>query len=69
MDSLAELFEKDYGFTVEKKLLDSRKGNPSHQLMDFLTSFVNKHDGKNTLLIIYYAGHGFSAKNGLKITA
>lgn len=31
---------------------------PQHQINRFLSTFVEKHDGPNTLLIVYYTGHG-----------
>ncbi len=40
------------------------KTKAQHQFNDILASFVREHDRRNSLLIIYYAGHGFSEKGG-----
>jgi Caspase domain len=41
--------------------LNSRQGKkPRLQIHKHLADFVHDEDGKDTLLIIYYAGHGIS---------
>jgi hypothetical protein len=31
---------------------------PQHQISRYLSAFVEKHDGRNNLMIVYYTGHG-----------
>ena len=51
------MFEEDYGFEVHKSVIDSTDG-PRKKLNRDLSSFVFDHDKPDTLLILYYAGHG-----------
>jgi hypothetical protein len=44
---------------VEESIIDSTM-NPQIQLNRDLSAFVFKHHGPDTLLIVYYAGHGFA---------
>lgn len=56
VDKLETTFRKDYGFEVERTILPA--GKPQQKMLSNLASFVEKHDKKRSLLIIYYAGHG-----------
>ena len=55
------MFKEDYGFVVEKVLLDHDK-QPQTQINHYIGKFIFDHDklNTNTLNIIYYAGHGWS---------
>lgn len=48
---------------MERKIISS-KHSPEKWLTNYLSNFVCTHDEKNTLLIIYYAGHGWSNSVG-----
>ena len=54
------MFSKAYGFDVTHRQVDSNN-NPEIWLINYLSTFVCDHDKDDTLLIIYYAGHGWSA--------
>jgi hypothetical protein len=54
---LGTVFEQEYGFEVHKSVIDSTDG-PRKKLNADLSTFVLKHDKPDTLLILYYAGHG-----------
>ncbi len=60
---LAEVFRKDYQFEVEQRLLNHDK-RAQAQVNQHLANFVAEHDDKHALLIIYYAGHGWSEGSG-----
>lgn len=62
MAKLKEVFEKDYQFTVVETFLDKNVG-PQKQLNKHLAAFVADYDDEDTLLIVYYAGHGWSKKS------
>jgi hypothetical protein len=54
---LKDVFEAIYGYEVhDAKLM--KELNPTLQLNAFLANFVLASDKENTLMIIYYAGHG-----------
>jgi hypothetical protein len=66
------MFEDTYHFSVEARLLHTSENEfVQHQLADYLTQFVRRHDKPNskTLLIVYYAGHGVKhlTKRDLKL--
>lgn len=56
---LSGVFENKYGYKVIRHRINSRK-NPKKWLNKYLSNFVCKYDKEDTLLIIYYAGHGWS---------
>lgn len=56
---LAKLFRETYGFEVFARKINSKK-SPEKWLTNYLSNFVCDHDHEDTLLIIYYAGHGWS---------
>lgn len=59
MKRLAAVFKDTYNFSVYPRTLNTRQGRKtSVQIHKHLADFVYYEDGKDTLLIIYYAGHG-----------
>ena len=50
---------KDYKCAVHDGELNTRK-SPALQAKQYLCNFVATENGPNTLLIVYYAGHGYS---------
>lgn len=58
IEDLAGVIVKDYGWEIISCVLDS-KDNPKLELLMKLTAFVRANDKEGTLLIVYYAGHGF----------
>ncbi|KAK6822851.1 homeobox domain-containing protein [Apiospora arundinis] len=58
--ALESLFKNKFKFETKRKTL---RGDPikstQNQLNMYLSTFVYENDNKDTLLIIYYAGHGF----------
>jgi len=59
VERLADVFERQYYFKVYKKRLHTLEGRPaSHQMNLHLAQFIYDEDGHDTLLVIYYAGHG-----------
>jgi Caspase domain len=58
VDELGRVFEKEYNFTVNKAPLET--DNAQKEMIFYLAQFLKEHDRKNTLLIIYYAGHGWA---------
>jgi len=67
VDDLAEVFDEQFNYEVEKICLKPKKQN--HMKRDRGTNlqidvyyevskFLKHHDGPNTLLVVYYAGHG-----------
>ncbi|RDW74874.1 hypothetical protein BP6252_06016 [Coleophoma cylindrospora] len=57
VDDLATVFEDKFRYKVVKKRLEAGK-RPQIQVQQYLANFVYDHDSNNTLLIVYYAGHG-----------
>lgn len=60
VDRLERVFTEEYHFTVHKAVLldPSRSSTAAQQARTSLAAFVEKEDGTNTLMIVYYAGHG-----------
>jgi hypothetical protein len=56
---LGDLFESDYNFEVIRHVIDSTS-MPEAALNYYLASFVHEYNKEGTLLIVYYAGHGWS---------
>ena len=69
VNNLANVFSHDYNFEVQKEYLEE-DSRPQAQLNDHLASFVRKMEHERTLLIVYYAGHGFGkgdSRNNFKM--
>ena len=59
VDDLKNVFEERFNFHAEVKLLDTTiQKKLQVQINAIIAGFVDKHDGQDTLLIVYYAGHG-----------
>lgn len=56
---MAKLFEETFNYNVSQAHIksDSEK-NPQVQVNAHVANFVYNEDGLDTLLIVYYAGHG-----------
>ena len=54
------VFRDDYGFTVYNQRLKDSPQKPELQARKYLTDFAFSEDKERRLLIVYYAGHGFS---------
>jgi hypothetical protein len=65
VQSLSEVFNRDYHFSVHEKFLNTREP-ADNQLNCHLADFVRQEDDKNALLIVYYAGHGRVGKGKSK---
>ncbi len=59
MARLERVFQDKYNFNVYHKQINNKK--PAQvQAHKYLADFVYEEDGERTLLIVYYAGHGFA---------
>ncbi|OCL06507.1 hypothetical protein AOQ84DRAFT_390144 [Glonium stellatum] len=58
VDELASVFKDVYKFEVTRKSLEAER--PQNLVNFYLAEFVKDHDKEHALLIIYYAGHGYS---------
>jgi hypothetical protein len=61
VDRLHDVFKNKYGFRVYDESItyaDGMKAQQQAQL--FLSNFVLEEDDEHGLLIIYFAGHGYS---------
>lgn len=56
VNQLRKVFEEDYKFTVHEVVLNTTR-SPALQAKKALTNFVEQENDRNTLLIVYYAGH------------
>lgn len=54
---LGDVFINDYNYTVREECIKPGPC-PQHQVSCILSKFVMDFDDKDTLLIVYYAGHG-----------
>ncbi|KAH7025353.1 hypothetical protein B0J12DRAFT_585300, partial [Macrophomina phaseolina] len=61
VQALREVFEVDFAY--ETRVLALGPKNPQMQLLNGVTGFIVEKDGRNNLMIIYYAGHGVFHKN------
>lgn len=64
VDALEGVFQNIFRYTVVKKQLVAGKQSPQILVQKILVDFVYKFDDENTLLIVYYAGHGVPGKLG-----
>ncbi|KAL8967087.1 MAG: hypothetical protein Q9183_003074 [Haloplaca sp. 2 TL-2023] len=59
VNDLQAVFERDFGFNVTLTQLDAKLEKCLQvQINAVVASWVYEHSGLNTLLIVYYAGHG-----------
>jgi hypothetical protein len=59
VSNLEEVFSKHYNFRVFKTQLDISLPTRPQVLINYeVASFVKQQDAEDTLLILYYAGHG-----------
>ena len=59
IDGLKAVFEEKFNYHAEVQYLDITVGQRLQvRVNTIVAAFVGKHDGPNTLLIVYYAGHG-----------
>ena len=63
LKALQDVLRDDYNFTVELQLMDTVTP-PQTQAFAHLGAFLHTHDTPRTLLIIYYAGHGYQTVRG-----
>jgi hypothetical protein len=63
VNRLEGVFCSLFNYTVVKRRIMAGK-QPSIQVQKFLVDIVHEYDDDNTLLIIYYAGHGIPGKPG-----
>ena len=53
------MFEDVYRYEVTQILLSNKEGKlPILQLSKEMSTFVWEHDSQNSLMVVYYAGHG-----------
>ena len=64
VNALKSVFEERFRYHTTVEILDNNR-TPKLQvrLNKKVAAFVDKHDGPNTLLIVYYAGHGKPGKD------
>jgi hypothetical protein len=59
VSDLEEVFSKQYNYRVYKTQLDITLPTRPQVLINFdVARFVKEQDAEDTLLILYYAGHG-----------
>ena len=59
VQELRNVFEEDFGYHTTTETLDPDSKQILQVHVNYLvTKFVKDHDGPNTLLLVYYAGHG-----------
>ncbi|KAL9626566.1 MAG: hypothetical protein Q9204_007208, partial [Flavoplaca sp. TL-2023a] len=59
VQELRDVFEKDFGYHTTTEYLNAdSKQKLQVQVNARVAKFVGDHDGPNTLLLVYYAGHG-----------
>ncbi|KAF4994037.1 hypothetical protein FGRMN_6071 [Fusarium graminum] len=56
LNELRRVFRDLYGFTTDKFLIPTH--NSHRKLTSKVLSFVEEHENEDTLLIVYYGGHG-----------
>ena len=63
VNALKSVFEKRFRYDTTTEFLDNNKQQRLQvQLNGKVAAFVDANDGPNTLLIVYYAGHGRPGK-------
>ena len=61
VERLHRVFQDKYNFKVYSTQINAQK-KPQVQAHKYLAEFVYHEDGPRTLLIVYYAGHGFAGE-------
>lgn len=61
LERLCDVFERGYGFKVEKWTIPSAKSHRT--LMGKALDFIEDFDSRDNLFIVYYAGHGTINEN------
>ncbi|KAF2011644.1 hypothetical protein BU24DRAFT_286054 [Aaosphaeria arxii CBS 175.79] len=56
-EELDRVFREVFNYDTETVELNVSK-KPQHQISRFISTFIEKHDGPNNLMIVYYTGHG-----------
>jgi hypothetical protein len=56
-EELDAVFRERFHFVTETVELNVAT-KPQQQMYKYMSTFVEKHDGPHTLLIVYYTGHG-----------
>lgn len=66
VNDLEKIFREVFNYEVLKRQITGgpRDMLPGVQVTEYLVELVKKYDSDSTLLIVYYAGHGFSGKSG-----
>ncbi|CAK7234171.1 hypothetical protein SBRCBS47491_008859 [Sporothrix bragantina] len=59
VDDLAELLEKQYSYSVDIKAIPVDTQSPYRWLLSAISQFMNNHDLRDTLKIVYYAGDSY----------
>jgi hypothetical protein len=57
IDKLHDVLRYQYHFSVTKAKIEKDK-RASWSTLSYLIPFLKQHDSNNSLIIIYYAGHG-----------
>lgn len=58
IDGLKAVFKEDFNWIVDEQGLDFTSTGVEIELNYIVAGFVREHKTTNTLLIVYYAGHG-----------
>ena len=65
IDQLENMFNENFRYTVYKKSLNAVRGKAAKVLLQkYIADVVWEVDEPNSLLIVYYAGHGNPGQNG-----
>jgi hypothetical protein len=67
VQQLHDVFEDDFRYTVYKRSLNAKEfpgRTPKALLSMYISTVVCEVEGPNSLLIVYYAGHGNPGKDG-----
>jgi len=57
VNDLGRVFEESYNFIVDKVIIGNKL--PQIEMSMHLSKFILEYSDKSTLLIVYYAGHGW----------
>lgn len=63
MEELSQVFKQQYGYGVKvAELNEHGKSSATAALRYRLSELIHHHDARDSLLIVYYAGHGYVAE-------